>query len=129
MSGSILVDTNIIIAYFNQDDDIVAKIGQVDELFIPIIVAGELYFGAEKSRKSAENKSRIELFLESNVILGCDKNAAQSYGQIKNLLKRKGRPIPENDIWIAAIAMQHQLTLVSRDAHFAEIDGLKLEHW
>jgi tRNA(fMet)-specific endonuclease VapC len=54
---------------------------------------------------------------------------ARQYGVIKNALRAKGRPIPENDIWIAAIAMQYHLTLVARDGHFQEVDGLVVGQW
>jgi len=51
------------------------------------------------------------------------------YGQIKSQLKSKGRPLPENDIWIAAIASQHSLKIITRDKHFNEIDSVSLEEW
>jgi len=63
------------------------------------------------------------------VILGCDAETARRYGEIKFGLQQKGRPISENDIWIAAIAVQHELTLASRDGHFAEVEGLQVEVW
>jgi tRNA(fMet)-specific endonuclease VapC len=61
--------------------------------------------------------------------LECDATTANYYGQIKKELKEKGNPIPENDIWIAAIAKQHELELVSRDKHFEKIDNLKVTKW
>ena len=98
-------------------------------MFIPSIVLGELYFGARKSRRVKENLARIDEFAVSNVVLGCDTETARYYGEIKNALREKGRPIPENDVWIAAIALQYDLTLTSRDAHLGEIDHLKVESW
>jgi tRNA(fMet)-specific endonuclease VapC len=65
----------------------------------------------------------------SSVVLACDLDTAREYGVIKNALREKGRLIPENDIWIAAIARQHDLTLVTRDEHFKEIKHLKVEMW
>lgn len=62
-------------------------------------------------------------------MLDCDTETAKVYGIIKNALRTKGKPIPENDIWIAAIALQHDVTLVTRDAHFGAIDGLDLQTW
>lgn len=62
-------------------------------------------------------------------MLACDLDTAREYGVIKNALREKGRLIPENDIWIAAIARQHDLTLVTRDEHFKEIKHLKVEMW
>lgn len=101
----------------------------VDKFFVPSIVLGELYFGARKSSRSAQNLKRIDELATKTAILGCDEKTAQQYGQIKDTLRQKGRPIPENDIWIAAIALQHNLTLITRDAHFAHIDRLLTTAW
>jgi tRNA(fMet)-specific endonuclease VapC len=129
MSGRNLLDTNIVIALFAQDSAVVEHLDEAEEVFIPSIVLGELYFGARKSRRVKENSARIDEFAVSNVVLGCDTETARYYGEIKNALREKGRPIPENDVWIAAIALQYDLTLISRDAHFGEIDHLKVESW
>lgn len=129
MSGRNLLDTNIVIALFAQDSAVVEYLDEVEEVFIPSIVLGELYFGARKSRRVEENLARIDEFAVSNVVLACDTETARYYGEIKNALREKGRPIPENDVWIAAIALQYDLTLISRDAHFGEIDHLKVESW
>ena len=59
----------------------------------------------------------------------CDVSTARHYGKIRELLRAKGRPIPENDIWIAAHAQQYDLTLVSRDAHFSAVEGIRIEAW
>ncbi len=95
----------------------------IDRFFIPSIVLGELYFGARKSGKKAHNLKRIDELAIKTPILNCDVKTTQQYGQIKDALRQKGRPIPENDIWIAAIALQHNVTLVTRDAHFEQVDG------
>jgi tRNA(fMet)-specific endonuclease VapC len=89
------------------------------EMFLPVIVFGELYYGSCKSTRVTENLLRIGEFATSNTILINDRDPAREYGEIKNALRVKGQPIPENDIWIAAIAKQHNLTLATRDAHFA----------
>lgn len=62
-------------------------------------------------------------------MLVCDGTTAAHDGQIKAALRAKGRPIPENDIWIAALGTQHRLTVISRDVHFTEIAGLSVEAW
>jgi tRNA(fMet)-specific endonuclease VapC len=98
-------------------------------VFVPCIVLGELYYGARKSTRVTENLARIDEFVTSSTVLPCDTTTAQQYGDIKNTLRAKGRPIPENEFWIAAIAMQYQLTLVARDGHFHEVDGLRVEAW
>jgi tRNA(fMet)-specific endonuclease VapC len=129
MSGRYLLDTNIIIALFASEKGVLEAVDQADEFLVPSIVVGELYYGAQKSAKRQANIARVESFTESNVILACDKETARWYGQVKQELRAKGRPIPENDIWIAALAFQHGLTLVSRDRHFDEISSLDIEVW
>jgi tRNA(fMet)-specific endonuclease VapC len=98
-------------------------------IFTPSIVLGELYYGARKSTRVPENLARIEEFAARSTVLVCDTETARRYGEIKDRLRQKGRPIPENDIWIAAIALQYELTLVARDAHFENVDDLKVETW
>lgn len=129
MSGRYVLDTNIVIATFSQDAAVAVKLTAAAEVFVPSIVIGELYFGAYKSMRVQDNLKRTTEFIAANTILTCDVGTAQFYGQIKNALKVKGRPIPENDMWIAAVAMQHNLILATRDAHLGEIDGLQLEAW
>jgi tRNA(fMet)-specific endonuclease VapC len=129
MSGRYLLDTNIVIATFSQDAAVAVSLSAASEVFVPSIVIGELYFGAYKSTRVQDNLKRTTEFIAANTVLVCDSATAQFYGQIKNALKLKGRPIPENDMRIAAVGMQYDLILASRDAHFSEINGLKLEAW
>jgi len=129
MSGRFILDTNIVIAIFNGETSIKEHLLKADEVFISSTVLGELFFGAFKSKRSKTNIKRISNFADSITILNCDKDTAQQYGIVKNKLLDKGKPIPENDIWIAAVAMQNDLILVTRDAHFDEIEELKYEKW
>ena len=129
MSGRYLLDTTIIIALFGNDASVKEKLAQAGEIFVPSIAVGELYYGAWKSVRVKENVARVDDFAAENVVLGCDRETARRYGEIKNALRAKGRPIPENDIWIAAIALEHDLVVVTRDAHFDEIVGLKVARW
>lgn len=129
VSGRFLLDTNIVIALFAGDTSVQEGLAASEEVFVPSIVLGELYYGARKSERVRLNLARIDAFAASSTVLGCETETAREYGRIKNLLRIKGRPIPENDIWIAAVAQQHQLRLVSRDEHFKEVDGLLLESW
>ena len=87
------------------------------------------YFGVRKSGRIRQNLKRIDELAFSSAVLACDLGTAREYGKIKGTLQEKGRPIPENDIWIAAIARQHDLTLVTRDEHFKEVKHLKIETW
>jgi tRNA(fMet)-specific endonuclease VapC len=129
MNGRYLLDTNIIIALFADEAVVKVSFRGAAEIFVPSIALGELYYGAHKSKRSIENLARIENFAQQSVVLSCNQEASRSYGKIKHQLRKKGRPIPENDIWIAAIALQHDLTLVTRDVHFQEVEGLKIEAW
>lgn len=129
MSGKYLLDTNIIIALFAGDPFVKKHIVKAGEIFIPAIVIGELFFGAFKSGRPKANTARIENFAASNTVVACDIGTSRKYGYIKNLLHKKGHPIPENDLWIAALAMEYELTLVSRDEHFKKINELKRVVW
>jgi tRNA(fMet)-specific endonuclease VapC len=129
MNGRYLLDTNIIIAFFVGEAAIHKRLGQAEEIFIPCIALGELYYGAYKAGRTKANIERINEFSIASAVLGCDLDTAREYGLIKNKLRQKGRPIPENDIWIAAIAQQYDLILVTRDKHFGAIEGLKQEIW
>ena len=128
-NGSFVLDTNIVIALFASDEAVLEQLAAADEIFIPSIVLGELFYGARRSARAAENVARIEEFASGNAILNCTAATARHYGVIKNALRSKGRPIPENDIWIAAIAAQYDLSLVTRDDHFTAIDDLKVAIW
>ena len=128
MAGDVLLDTNIVIAFFASDPPVLAHLQQ-SSFFIPAIVLGELYAGARKSIRVADNLARIDALIPPYVVLSCDTMTAQFYSIIKQDLRVKGRPIPENDIWIAAIARQYNLKLISRDAHFSQVDSLLLEAW
>jgi tRNA(fMet)-specific endonuclease VapC len=128
MAGDVLLDTNIVIAFFAKDTEVLTRIVQVNFL-IPSIVLGELHADARKSVRAAENLARIDAAVPNSIILNCDYQTAQVYGVIKQALRLKGRPIPENDIWIAAVAQQYGLPLITRDEHFTAVDGLSIEKW
>jgi tRNA(fMet)-specific endonuclease VapC len=112
-----------------EDPAVKQRVGESAEVFASIIVLGELYYGARKSTRVESNVQTVDQFAAANRVLGCDSTTAQHYAQIKNLLREKGRPIPENDIWIAATAKQYDVTVASRDNHFDYIDGLSTQHW
>ena len=129
MSGRFLLDTNIIIAIFAKDSSVKDHLMEAEEVFVPGTALGELYYGARKSSHVKENIARIDEFAKNSALLPCDLETAKAYGIIKNFLKKKGRPIPENDIWIAAVAKQYQLILISRDEHFMEVDEISIQMW
>lgn len=129
MSGRFLLDTNTVIALFGNEASVKEHLAQADEVFVSSIVLGELYYGAFKSSRAEDNLRRIDEFATSCAVLCCDRDTAKEYGSIKNRLREKGTPIPENDIWISAIAKQHDIILVTSDKHFGEVENLKQEMW
>jgi tRNA(fMet)-specific endonuclease VapC len=129
MPGSVLLDTNIVIALFAGDAAVRNHLAQNLQVFLSSTVLGELYYGALKSRRISENVARIDELASSINVLPCDAVTARHYGEIKETLRSHGQPIPENDIWVAAVARQHGLALVTRDEHFKFIQALSLEQW
>ncbi len=129
MNGSVLLDTNIVVALFAEDPFVMDKLTQTEEVFVSSIVLGELYYGAENSSKIAKNVARVDAFAQSSAVLRCDSLTARHYGQVKQRLKISGTPIPENDVWISAVALQFRLVLATRDRHFGLVEGLSPEYW
>lgn len=128
-SGRFLLDTNIIIALFDGDWHVLSNLDRAPEVFVPATALGELFFGASKSGRQIENLVKIERFASGRTIITCDLAVAREYGRLKQRLKEKGRPIPDNDVWIAAAAKRHGMTLVTRDSHFGEVEDLQTLDW
>lgn len=124
-----LVDTNIIIPLFAKDPSLRWRIGHDYVCFIPVVVIGELLAGAYHSERAAFNVAEIQRLAAEFPILQCDVVTADYYARIQRSLWRKGKPIPENDVWIAALALQHQLRLITLDKHFERVEGLEIEIW
>jgi tRNA(fMet)-specific endonuclease VapC len=123
-----LLDTNIVIAVLNKEAAVESQLAG-KTIYLGSIVIGELYYGARKSARFKENLAKIEAFVVNYPILDCTKQTAEQYGSLKQALEAKGGLIPENDMWIAALAKQNNLTLVTRDDHFKRVDGLLVAKW
>jgi len=128
MPGEILVDTTIVIAVFKGQSAIVNRLRAAAETYVSSVSVGELIFGALKSTNQARNLERIDELVTNSVVLPCDTDTARCYAGIKHELKQKARPIPDNDLWIAALALQYDLLLLTLDKHFGEINQLSVEH-
>jgi tRNA(fMet)-specific endonuclease VapC len=126
MNGKCLVDTNVIIRLLRSDERSVALFDNADEIFIPAIVAGELFYGAQNSARKQENLNIFNDFISQYEIAEVNADVANVYGEIKAQLKRDGINIPENDLWIAAVAKHNNFTLLTFDAHFSRIAGLRV---
>lgn len=130
MTGSnILLDTSIVIELFKGNPLVTKSLENYSSVNIPFAVLGELYLGAYRSSNPQKHISQIKSFLNKSNVLIADDDTADNYAQIKTALLNKGRPIPENDIWIAALTKQYALILITRDNHFNEIENLKIENW
>jgi tRNA(fMet)-specific endonuclease VapC len=124
----ILIDTNAYVAFMRGDPEIAEVFAHADKLFLNSIVLGELLGGFAAGSREARNRAELARFLESprvNVVV-ITTETADSYALIYANLRRKGQPISANDLWIAASALEHGAALLSLDAHFAGVDGLRL---
>ena len=129
MNGELLLDTNAVMGLFADDAALRDHVAQSSRILVAAVVLGELYYGARKSTRVEENMRRLSRLLAEAVVVPSDAATAHMYGIIRNELRLKGRPIPENDLWLAAVARQHDVVLVSRDSHFTHVDGLRLVSW
>lgn len=128
MPGRSLLDTNAAIAIL-EGEGVLEALPEDSEVYLNIVVLGELYYGAHASGRVDANLQRIDRLTALCPVLGCDQETARQYALIKSQLRKKGRPIPDNDLWVAASAEQYGLSVISRDRHFEHIDGLELVGW
>ncbi|HVR11803.1 MAG TPA: PIN domain-containing protein [Thermoanaerobaculia bacterium] len=129
MNGRYLLDSNVAILILNQEVDLEARRGAGVEAFLCLTVVGELLFGAEKSRETAANRAKVDRLIELCPLAPQDLATARRYAALKAALQERGRLIPENDLWIAACALQHGLVLATRDHHFERVGDLRVETW
>jgi tRNA(fMet)-specific endonuclease VapC len=102
---------------------------EFDEFHLPYAALGELYAGAFRSGYTVENLHQISQLLDGVSLVYPDDETSERYGRIHAQLARIGKPIPQNDIWIAAIAMQTSLPLATSDQHFQHVEGLNVLMW
>lgn len=117
-----LLDTTIIVDNFRNQTT--HSLHPFTKVYITTIVIGELFLGAFQSNKFEKRFLEVNQFASTCSILFPDVRTAEIYAYIKTSLKAKGKPIPENDIWIASAAIQHNLPLYTTDNHFKEIENL-----
>ena len=124
-----ILDTNALSAAADNDAALVAILARAEELAIPVIVLGEYRHGIAQSRNRASYENWLSGLLNDCVILDVNEPTTHYYAAITLELKRKGKPIPTNDIWIAALCRQHSLPLLSQDRHFDWIAGSRRFEW
>ena len=122
----VLLDTNAYTALFRGHEDVAARVRRAEQVLVSVIVAGELLFGFRNGSRYEANRTELEDFIASPYValLPVTLVTSDRFGRIAASLRRKGRPLPTNDIWIAAHAMESGAELISFDRHFEQVDGI-----
>lgn len=122
----VALDTNRLIDLFRGDAELGNWLAFCDEVWIPLFVLGELKAGFYGGKQPSRSEALLQRFLEKETvrILLSGAETAEQYGRLFAQLKRAGTPIPLNDVWIAALALEHNLRLITRDQHFEHIPQL-----
>ena len=124
-----ILDTNAISALISGDPKLEIVLESALRHHLSVIALGEYRFGLRASQHRHAIEPLIDRLEQESHVLTINSATAQMYADIRHELKLAGHPIPENDIWIAALSRQHNLPVISRDQHFRWIDGLKLLTW
>ena len=127
--GSVLLDTNVVVAHLRNDPDLTMRLRAAPAIYVPWVVLGELHYGAFRAQRREAQLALIREFLQTAIVLLPDRSTSELYGQVKAELAGIGKLIPDNDICIAAMARQFDLPLVTRDGHFAVVPALKTLAW
>lgn len=120
------LDTNAYSDFMRGNQAAVSLIEAADQVWMPFVVLGELRAGFSKGARAAVNEAELTEFLASPyvAIAGAADATSRIYARVFDSLRRRGAPIPTNDLWVAACALEQHATLFSHDAHFAAVDGL-----
>jgi tRNA(fMet)-specific endonuclease VapC len=124
----IILDTNAYAGLLAGDEDVLSALSSAETVYMSVFVLGELFAGFAGGAKKRENKATLERFLMKPAvkILNATAETAEVFGQVKFNLKRSGTPLPINDVWIAAHALETGSVVVTYDTHFKSIPGLRL---
>lgn len=124
-----ILDTNAVSALLAGDPALAEILKTGPRHHLPVIVIGEYYFGLIRSRYRRRLTSLFEDLIRESGVLHIDETTAGTYSVVREELRQQGRPIPENDVWIAALARQHGEPIVSRDQHFDQVPDLHRLTW
>ncbi len=125
---SILLDTNAYARFLSGDERVLNVLGDAETVYLSAIVMGELFAGFRSGSKFRENRAQLSRFLQKPTVrvLPIGGETAEVFGQVKDTLKRAGSPIPMNDVWIAAQAIETGSVIATFDEHFKKVPGLRL---
>ncbi|HWZ94414.1 MAG TPA: type II toxin-antitoxin system VapC family toxin [Opitutaceae bacterium] len=129
MTGDLVLDTSVVIAALRGVPGVEAKLDQVERLWLPVIALGELELGVELASNAGAQRAAVDAFLSAVVVLTLTNQTARHYARLRAALSRAGTPIPENDLWIAALAVERGWPVATRDAHFVHVPGLTVQDW
>ena len=124
-----ILDTNALSAVADNQSVAVRRFRDAASIELPAIVLGEYRFGIAQSRRRKEYEKWLEELIAATRVLTVDEQTSGHYAQVRSELKKAGKPIPSNDLWIAALTRQHRLPLMSQDMHFDAVPGLKRIGW
>src|SRR5438067_7512235 len=116
-ANNLVLDTSVVVAGFRGAASATQVLGNTEFLYLPLVALGELFVGIERAQNRAKAEQQLRKLLTLIAILYPDTETAAIYGQLKASLFSQGRPIPDNDIWIAASALQSGLRLAAQDFH------------
>ena len=123
----VVLDTNRLVDLFQGDRPLAELLATCDEVWIPLIVLGEFQAGILGGSRGQHNVALLHTLLAKPTagLLVPTRETADHYARLFVQLRRAGTPIPDNDLWIAALVLQHDLTLITRDKHFESIPQLR----
>ena len=124
-----ILDTNAVSALLAGDPALAELLELSERHHLPVVVIGEYRYGLLRSRHRQALQAFLETLIRESLVLRVDEATTVHYAAVRNELREMGRPIPENDVWIAALARQHAQPLVSRDEHFDGVAGLERLAW
>jgi len=125
----VILDTNAVSALLSGDTDLAHVLEPSERHHLPVIVIGEYRYGLARSRYRETLNVVLETLIRESLVLRVDEATTVHYAAIRNELREQGHPIPENDVWIAALARQHKQAIVSRDEHFDAVVGTERLGW
>lgn len=124
-----ILDTNALSAFADGEPAALAEIGKAQLIAIPVVVLGEYLFGIAQSRRRIEYEQWISRNMRYCRVLDITSDTAARYAYVRLELKRSGKPVPSNDVWIAALCLQHALPILSHDRHFDLMTGIRRIGW
>ena len=124
----VLLDTNAYSALARGDDAVLDAISEADVVYVSVVVLGELYAGFKSGSRVAANREALLRLLERPTVrtLSLTPDTAEVYASVKHALKQAGTPIPTNDVWICAHALEVGAVVITDDAHFSQVPGVRV---